>query len=151
MSDLNHEFMIIEKYSFSLDKCPEYRKGEKVEIHDDFLDYISDSLSWVKSLNPCKNEPVFGLCWWGPTIFQDESIQKLENIISAWVLLLKNAPSTIELTGGYTWIEGESHETGEYQKLIYSQKIIVSKLEKLISFCKTIKKENNKCLLHLGI
>jgi hypothetical protein len=152
VSGLNHDFQVIDTDSFSLKKQKEYMKDKKVELHDDFLCYISDSIKWIKSFNPARKEVTTGLCWNGPTIISFQNIKKFEKIIMAWITLFENAPSKIHLCGSYGWIEGEPIERGSYQNLIFEKKEILKKLEVLVSLCKIVINDKGKtCLLHYGI
>ncbi|OUR96004.1 hypothetical protein A9Q81_13170 [Gammaproteobacteria bacterium 42_54_T18] len=152
MAGLNHDFLVIESGSFSLDNYDLYSKSNLIEIHDDLLGYFADSLSWASSYNPCTEEETVGLCWYGPTIIEAGNIDKFSSIISGWLQILSEAPDIVALKGGWTWTEGESSETGNYEKLSFSKKGLVDKLSKLVSFCVAIKESGgSQCLLHLGI
>src|SRR5690554_3669949 len=107
MSGLNHDFLVIESGSFSLDKHAEYKELDRIELHDDLLQYFKDTIKWIPSTNPCINEPIMGLCWYGPTLIESSGIEKARNIFKGWVQLLSLAPEEIVLTGSYGWVEGE--------------------------------------------
>ena len=152
MAGLNHDFLVIESESFSLDNYDEYKKCDLVEIHDDLLGYFADSLAWLSTYNPCMEEETAGLCWYGPTIIKFESVSKLETILSGWLQILSEAPDIVSLKGAWSWIEGEPQESGGYEKLAFSKNELVSKLKKLVAYCELVRKSNgDQCLLHIGI
>ncbi|MHC4170158.1 MAG: hypothetical protein ACYSWQ_24695 [Planctomycetota bacterium] len=152
MAGLNHDFLVIETGTFSLDDYEKYQSSDRVELHDDFLRYIGDSISWFQSYNPCLEEECVGLCWYGPTIIQFENIEKVKFVFQSWLSLLSLGPETLRLRGAYTWTEGEPESSGAYEELEYRKSEIVDKMEELVSFCTTIQESNGaKCLLHLGI
>ncbi|ABD79706.1 hypothetical protein [Saccharophagus degradans] len=152
MTGLNHDFLVIDSESFSIDNYEEYKQSDYVEIHDDLLSYFADTLAWLSSYNPCMEEEATGLCWYGPTIIKCESASKLKSILSGWLQILYEAPDIVSLKGSWSWIEGESQDSGSYEKLTFSKNELVVKLKKLISFCELVRSSGgNKCLLHIGI
>lgn len=152
MAGLNHNFLVIENGSFSMDKYEQYSKWNSVQIHDDLIGYFSDSLSWILSYNPCTEEELIGLCWYGSTIIEGGNVIKFSKIISAWLQMISEAPDLVTLKGNWGYAEGESPESGSYEMLSFSKKDLVDKLSKLLSFCVTIKEsDGSQCLLHLGI
>lgn len=152
MAGLNHDFWVIENGTFSLDNYDKYQEYDHVEIHDDLLGYFADSISWVSSYNPCKEEETSGLCWYGPTIIFPENAEKFGAIISGWLLILSEAPDVVALRGRWCWTEGDSPDSGSYEKLSFSRIELVEKLSKLVSFCEVVKSSGGKkCLFHLGI
>ena len=152
MAGLNHSFLVIDKDSFSLNDYEEYQSSDSVELHDDFLQYIADSIAWIPSFNPCIEEKCNGLCWYGPTIISSEGIGKAKSIFRSWLNLFQQGPDILSLKGNYSWIDGDPIESGSYEKLTFKKTEIVDNLEKLVMFCDIIKSSNGaKCLLHLGI
>lgn len=152
MAGLNHDFLVINSGSFSMENFQEYQASERVELHDELLLYFSDTLSWISAFNPSLKEKCDGLCWYGATIITVEGIDKAKSIFSGWLRLLSEGPDILQLKGEFCWIEGESPETGNYDKLSFSRSEIVSKLEKLESYCDIVRNSNGtKYLLHLGI
>jgi hypothetical protein len=152
MAGLNHEFLIIENGSFSLDRYEELEEIDRVEIHDDLLNYLSDSISWVSTYNPSKKEETSGLCLYGRTIIPPESVGKFESIMSGWLLILSEAPDIVVLKGGWCWTEGDSPDSGSYEKLSFRKSEVIESLSKIVSYCEAVKASGGtKCLLHLGI
>ena len=152
MAGLNHNFLVIDTNSFSLNDYDEYQSADNVELHDDFLHYIADSLSWISSFNPAMEENCNGLCFYGPTIIFCEGIEKAKSIFLSWLNLFKQGPDKLVLTGSFSWVEGEPIGSGSYDKLTFNRVEIVDKLYKLVMFCDIVENSNGtKCFLHLGI
>ena len=152
MAGLNHEFLVIENGSFSLDRYEELQEIDRVEIHDDLLNYFSDSISWVSTYNPSKKEGTSGLCLYGRTVIPPESVGKFESIMSGLLLILSEAPDIFELKGSWCRTEGDSADSGSYEKLSFRKSEVITKLSKLVSYCEAVKASGStKCLLHLGI
>ncbi|MUT68352.1 hypothetical protein [Paenibacillus sp. NEAU-GSW1] len=77
-----------------------------VQIHDDMFGYIQDSLNWIETLNPDKqNESMLGFNYYGRSIIEKNGAEKFIKIIKAWYLMFKEAPDDLILTGRYVWSE----------------------------------------------
>lgn len=152
MSGLNHVFLVIEKKSNIRVGYSELTKADHVTIHDDSLRYFADSISWVSTYNPIKEEETNGLCWYGYTVITSENVEKLRSIISGWLLIFSEAPDIVELKGSWGWTEGDSPDSGSYEKLFFSKTELVEKLSKLVSYCDAVRASGgSQCLLHIGI
>ena len=152
MAELNHDFLVINTGSYSLDKYQEYQSSDRVEIHDDLLHYFGDTLLWISAFNPSLKKKCRGLCWYGVTMITIEGIDKTKSIFNGWLRLLSEGPDILTLHGEFSWNEGKSPQTGSYNKLSFNQSEIIRELEKLISYCDIVRNGNGtKCLLHLGI
>jgi hypothetical protein len=122
-----------------------------VGIHDDLINYMSDTLNWV----PMKNTPFtkrsieMGLDHYGMTILDEDSVTSLKEVLSGWKMIFSSAPKIIELTGSYYTIEGEDWE-GEYEKLHFERDLILEQLNTLLSFIDEIEKNGHK-IYHMGI
>ena len=114
MGGLNHDFLLL---STQTSPYTDYMKwvnnSQAVQIHDDGIGYIRDSLKWITCHDPAnrmrKHE---GLNWYGPTIIKEDGAIVAHKIFDAWARLFSNGPVNVQLTGGYTWTE--SRETGSY-------------------------------------
>jgi hypothetical protein len=72
-----------------------------VQIPDDLMHYLHDSLQWVKSTNPAKNyETGWGFNLYGPTGFSGESAALVARILRAWAVLFECGPETLRLRLG---------------------------------------------------
>jgi hypothetical protein len=144
MAGLNHDFLLIDEGSFSIDSYGEYEISDRVELHNDLLGYFADSLSWVSTYNPFKDEEEGGLCWYSATIITQESVEKLGSIIGGWLQLISEAPDIVSLKGNWSWVEGEGPETGSYDKLSFSRNEVEAKLKMLIQYCELVKLSGGK-------
>jgi len=72
-----------------------------VEIHDDIIVYIYDTLKWI----PSKKHALAGspngtgINYHGVTLFDHESAIVLGSVFNAWKLLFENSPDILELRG----------------------------------------------------
>jgi hypothetical protein len=97
--------------------------------------YMQDSLKWIESINPDKNESSLGFNYYGRSIIEKNGAVKLTKLIKAWYLMFSEAPEEIILTGWYTWGEdGDPRTTGAYEKLSFNRKEVLDILSLLIKF-----------------
>ena len=153
MAGLNHGFLLLPDTG---DRRQQYQNHindpAAKTLHDDVLRYIDDTLKWIPSENPANPTEWcgHGLNWYGPTSISGDGARIASRIFAAWAELFAIGPRNITLTGPYAWIEGESAESGSYDKIPIEQSEIVSK-------CRTISELAAKAtncdswLLHLGI
>lgn len=121
----------------------------QVSINDDFINYISDTLAWIKSRGPSDAFHGFGLDVYGYTIIRDkESLNTFRNIISSWKELFLNAPPEFIITGNYGWEAGS--DKGRYEKISVTRNELIESLSKLIEVIDTAL-ETNQCVIHFGI
>ena len=151
MAGLYHEFFIVNRllnnenyYILTKDR------GETVSLEDDFILYIYDSLKWVKSYNPSKQEFCMGLCLYGVTQIYGESLSKFKNIIRTYRNLFEYAPSSIILKGSYSVQQSNNADLGGYEVLVFDKDKLLKKLDMLIDMCQKALVGNNY-LLHYGI
>lgn len=124
---------------------------ESLEVPDDFIQYILDSLQWIPSRNPAKRKLIeqTGLNYYGITLFTGDSAVKMENILSSWHHLFSNAPEAVELTGSFH-LSSEKSESAELERMVFDKMELLSWLEELIHMTKRMKEEN-LYLYHLGV
>jgi hypothetical protein len=68
------------------------------------LRYLADTLAWVPTSNPAKqNEPGYGLNWWGPTIIDQQGGLLFAQIIATWAQLFSYGPAMLKLRGLFSW------------------------------------------------
>lgn len=147
---LNHQFILLSKESYSdrwLDwSFMNHEPVERVDIHDDIIQYIKDSLKWIPTINPCVSESRYGLSIHGITLINNEGAALLRNIFDSWTRLFSNGPEILILTGSYQTTNGK----GMYQKIEINKKEIVQSFNKICDFA-TIAIENDNYILHYGI
>ncbi|MCR8636959.1 hypothetical protein [Paenibacillus radicis (ex Xue et al. 2023)] len=94
-----------------------------------------DTLKWIETINPDKNESELGFNYYGYSIIEKKGAIKLSKLMKAWYLMFSEAPEELILTGWYTWNEDEDPRTaGAYEKLSFSRKEILETLSRLIEF-----------------
>jgi hypothetical protein len=112
--------------------------------------YMQDSLKWIETINPDKNESALGFNYYGRTIIEKTGAVKLTRLIKAWYLMFSEAPRDIVLTGWYSWTEGEDQITGAYEKLSFNRKEILDTLSRLIELSTMVESGEYK-MIYLGI
>lgn len=151
MTGLDHSFLVINKETFSLTKLEEYRNGNYVALHDDFIHAIYHSQKWIKTINPCGNE-CDGLCLYGSTIIKEEGIKTAESIFQSWLSLIENAPENFELGSYVDLSEEKDLDNIRLESYNFKKNEIIPKLKELLNFCEIVNNSNGtKWLLHLGI
>ncbi len=152
MAGLNHSFFLVRTAEFSPTKYSHFTAlpGE-IELHDDFLRYLGDSLRWIPAHNPARNEPCMGLCMYGPTVLHAEGARVAAAIFSAWARLFALGPRELDLTGDYGWIH-EAPSTGAYARLRLDREALCSRLNGLAGWAEQVAAgEGRLYLLHCGI
>ncbi|MEM6256372.1 MAG: hypothetical protein AAF821_25955 [Cyanobacteria bacterium P01_D01_bin.156] len=152
MAGLNHDFLLLSRQDYSeSDYNSLINDPRAMQIHDDVVRYIGDSLTWIPTYNPAKKQEGFGLCLYGPTVIRMKGSAQASAIFSAWTNLFLLGTPSLTLTGAWTEIEGKS-ETGNYEKIILQRDELVDKLQTIGKYAKQVEESNdNYFLLHLGI
>jgi hypothetical protein len=122
-----------------------------VSLHDDILQYMSDSLAWIPSYNPLKREEQHGLNFCGITAITNSGARIAADVFRTWALLFSLGPERLKLTGPWTSIVGSS-EGGKHSVVRARRKLLVNTLEALSRQCEEgAKSKNGSFILHLGI
>ncbi len=153
MSGLNHDFMLISRTEHAFSDYSKFiNDARAVRLHDDLIRYIADALLWIPTYNPAKNEPHFGLCFYGPTVIHTEGALSAARVFSSWADLFAAGPERLILTGGWTWIEGDPMDQGKYEALKVDRDDFVLKLRQIAAYAqKIIESEGEYYILHYGI
>ena len=79
------------------------RKDALIRLNDDLLRYFSDTLVWIPTLNPAKEELPMGngLNWYGPTIINQTGGTLFHNVCVSWAQLFKYGPEQLKLRGSF--------------------------------------------------
>lgn len=151
-----HDFLLVRQDQikknvvFSLRE--QANKDMIVQIQDDLILYMMDSLKWIRTTNPIKDESKNGLFYHGISLIDYEGAISLNNITQAWLNLFLSAPDIVNLTGGYYTIEGEPEIPGQYEILTFDKKDILARLNKLNELSMRAKdSEGNFLIIHYGI
>lgn len=135
---LIHEFILTNQNENIFDSYM-----EKTFISDALILYMGDSFNWINSLWNGKEEKK-GLNYYGETIIREKDIDKLRNVIQAWINLFELSTDEFILTGNYLL------EENKYEKSLFNKKDVLLQLKSLHFLCeKAI--EQNKDILHSGI
>jgi len=66
-----------------------------------------------------------GFNYYGISFVDKVSVESFVNIIANWRNLFSQAPEEINLTGPFTWKEGEAINSGKYEKLIFKKQEVL--------------------------
>lgn len=138
------------------------RSDAPVQIGDEALRYCADTLAWIPTLNPAKDDaPGRGLNWWGPTIIDQRGGDLLHRVCLSWAHLLSAGPPCLRLRGAFTWSwpfeereylvsEEQLGRLGYYEYLDVDRDELVRILTTLAAFGKQAA-TGTFFVLHLGI
>jgi len=150
---LVHEFVLLTQEECLEEVILNDMRANKdvLEIHDDIILYIFDSLKWVpQAQTGYSNERKYGLNYHGITEIDKDGAIVLCNILKAWSDLFKNTPPMLTLTGSYFCTEGGVINSGAYEVIEIDRDKVIWQFHKLMYFAeKTI--SDNFQILHLGI
>lgn len=152
MAGLNHDFFLVRTADFPPARYRHFLTlpGE-IEIHDDLLHYMGDTLAWIPSHNPARGEPCTGLCMYGPTSIHAEGARVAMAVFSAWANLFALGPEELDLTGPYVW-KGDDPSTGEHARLLIARDDLCARLNRLARYSEQVSSSGGELyLLHIGI
>lgn len=95
----NHKFFCLRKGERRYDNFTDFfHAAPDVEIHDDLIRYIDDTLLWVPCTHLCgrKKKMTYGLMLYGNTIIKQEGAEIFGPVIESWANLFSKAPSKFE-------------------------------------------------------
>lgn len=101
MAGLNHDFLLL---SACEHRYTDYMKWinhpNAIQIHDDVMHYMEDSLNWITCYNPAKKMTRHrGLNFYGPTVVKSDGAADAEAVFNTWATLLSTGPMSYKLTG----------------------------------------------------
>lgn len=150
---LNHKFFLIDNNEIDYTKYLDSHSN--VNLPDDLVRYISDTLYWILTIKllDSKNVASQELDMYGTIIIKNEGISILSEIVNAWIALFSQAPTTFHLIG--YWTEdindnGEVEFEGHYQTLEFDRDRILDNLKTLSNHAKQ-SLQGNFSILHIGI
>ena len=148
-----HDFLLVNKKQYDYSQYIELiNHPSRVQISDDLIIYMNDSFKWIPTFNPAKKETHQGLCMYGPTVIKDEGAIIAEKIFNSWISLFAQGPERLTLRGCFSWMNGSSPDSGEYETLEFLRDEIIESLLKISEFCRKVKDSKNEFyLLHLGV
>jgi len=163
MAGLNHDFLLLSCEEHPIEQWQRcYNNPAAIKIHNDVLEYMSDTLKWIPTYNPATKQPHNGLCWSGPTIIRESVAELAANLFRLWVELFSRGPEELLLTGQFGWqVENDPDKDGfervvpntaEYERLVLSRDPLIAKLRTLVSYAVHVHQGNGThYVLHLGI
>ena len=156
MGGLKHDFHLLERSEFDYwDYSKIYNHPQAVQVHDELLRYINDSLKWIpchfpqrrQELRECK-----GLNLIGVTIIKEEGAAIAQAVFDLWADLFTHGPAVLELTGLWSWIDGEPMESGRYETIVEDRNELVSSLRQIARYAKHVSESCGRFyVLHMGI
>lgn len=152
---LKHEFLLVPKTVEYQDLLSWRKKKlnviDSVDVPDDLIQYISDSLEWIPSENPARSitREEYGINYYGVTLFNQSSSEIMKSIFASWRTLFINSPQTLVLTGNFIFPSNEQ-EQGENERLVFKRDEVLKLLEKVILMAGTLE-EGDHYIYHLGI
>lgn len=123
---LTHEFAVIEKGSNI--NCID-KSMDMVVVSDKVILYIKDSLDWIDTYWNGKTKRNKGLNYYGYTKIRGQDIEKLKNILDAWIMLFDAALEQFILKGDYLI------EENEYERDLYLKSELLQQLQSLRDMC----------------
>ena len=153
MPGLAHDFLLLSRDEF---RSVEYTKfihdPRAVQIHDDFLRYIGDTLSWIPTVNATVDTEERGFCLHGATVLLGDGAVIAFQVFEAWRKLLSCGPRRIQLTGGWMTVEGSASHDGEYEQLQFDRDELVKRLDTLKDWARAVSDSKGSMLmLHVGV
>ncbi|MES2794305.1 MAG: hypothetical protein V4719_32120 [Planctomycetota bacterium] len=143
-----HDFLILDRDvdgDWELTKF--IRNPRAIQLHDDFVRYIADTLAWIPTVNPAQKCSQFGLCMNGPTIIESGGAATSGMVFNAWADLLSIGPQVIALTGGFSWTDNPALD-GEYVHLQFDRNEIVLALRQLAIWSSQVRMGNGRLYLY---
>ena len=162
---LNHQFFLLkveEQGQWHKNWFELIKTTQGIQLHEDVLRYIADTLQWIPTYNPATKQAHEGLCWYGMTWVQAEGASIMAKVLASWADLLSCGSAELELTGSYGYqVENDSSKdgfeviaanSGRYEKLIFNRDELVTKLRTLSAYAKQFQEQGSAYyILHLGI
>ena len=154
MAGLNHDFLLLSRQEYSSHHLSQWINSPRaVQIHDDVMRYIQDTLNWITCYNPGRRmTKQRGLNFCGPTIIKSDGAPRAEKVFMAWASMFSNGPKTLQLTGAYEWAHEDRIETRHYSTVIVDRDETAAKFTDLADYAKKVTVSKGQLLiLHLGI
>jgi len=156
---LLHHFVIVSKAAKDYSVRREWRHfddldtlhRQSVTLHDDLIQYLSDSLDRIPCFNPSTQTYQQGLSRYGISVITTVEAVTAGEVFNAWARLFAAGPQNLHLTGSYAYCDGNP-DSGKRQDLAFDRDEIVATLTALSSMCERVSRGNHaEYLLHLGI
>lgn len=147
---LNHDFYLVTGKTIR-DVRPTLRRYRSVQIHDDLMRYIEDSLKWVPCVNRGSAQRSYlGLNLYGPNFIDATGSEVVNHVFTAWANLFRNGPRKLGLKGSWE-CTGTDPRKGKYQRIRVDRDEVVTKFEKVADFARQVSESRALYVLHHGI
>jgi len=156
MDDFFHQFYLLEEGDYDYMNYQQHLVfSTPVEIEDDLIMYLYDTLRWVPNDNNNLNKPpevsFYGLDLEGRTIIGKRGARMFRDILLSWANLFSLGPDSLTLTGRFELSYGKDNiQTGNYQKVHLMRDETVNLLRILADWAARVVDEN-VVILHLGL
>jgi len=150
---LNHQFYLVRKAEHDYSDYAAFVSAPGgVELHDDLIDYMWDTLSWIPTILAARGERFQGLDRWGPTVIDHQGALVARTVFGAWADLFACGPETLTLRGPWVSTSEGGASGGEYETLRADRDELVTSLRSLASYAgEVIGARGELYILHLGI
>lgn len=148
-----HDFLLLPEEGNDYGDYAQYiRDPRATGISDDLILYMMDTLKWIPSINPANRSDGngFGLNYHGATIINQAGGAKAAQVFDHWASLFRLGPESLTFTGGYAWQEGDSVDSGEYEKFTLPRDSVVASLSEVARMAAAAS-TGESYLLHIGI
>ena len=152
MAGLNHDGFLVSRSAYPYSAYAAFLTDPSgIQLHDDLIWYVNDTLQWIPTFNPARDEPWSGLCHYGPTIISSEGAARAQGIFASWAAVFSNGPATLSLRGHWTRIDGDARN-GAYDTIEVQRDELVEKLHLRTTYAQDVVQSNGALyILHLGI
>lgn len=150
---LHHEFFLITKNELqkmnNITLSILTNKVEKVEISDEIMEYIKDTLEWIPAYSVDAFEKINGLDYFYCTVIHKNGATTLKNVLEGWISLFKNSPQCLRLRGELVMEEGE--ESWSHRVIDINRDELICEFSKLVAFSVKVINSEEYCIFHMGI
>jgi len=124
-----------------------------VQVHDNLLSYLWDTLQWIPTFNPPSLKTFAGLDRWGVTVIGHEGAAVSAAIFATWSNLFALGPDQLTLRGNWQFPENDDDAgDGQYARLHFDRAATVDALRRLSSLLDEVARSNAELyVLHIGI
>lgn len=156
MGGLLHDFHLVNRGEFDYWNSSHFHNHpQAVLVHDDVIRYMSDCLKWISChvpMTPPILKEMKGLNFYGPTIIKSDGADQAFAVFEIWAQLFSQGPKTLELTGAWSSVEGESEQSGHYEIIVAERDNLVASLKQIAEYAKQVERSDGLLyILHLGI
>ena len=143
----HHQFFICSDEKMGCNYREYLKKKEECRIHDDFMNLISDALSFVPSYNPATGREGYGFNLYGATVINNAGSRVALGVFKGWRKIFTVLPEHPSLTIGVLVSEDGSLSPN---KVTFDRDELILSMTKVIDLLDDVN-NGGKYILHLGI